>query len=265
VLENAEDLTHDSDEPSDVGLRTAIVIDSEGHLLYMSPEFGELVGVDCEESVGMRHPFSWCAEGLSDGCRNRFRYLQSEEARDMGIDSLSFDLNRACGKCLEVPARNQKMLAEFKCERRSVVCIAASDPADSEGIGVSTQTRKPNGRRKPLQTEELETTWRRIGIELERLGVSTGILRTPFQATACPGLGSLSRREWEILSLFMEGSRVANIASTLCISPHTVRNHLQSIYRKLDVRSQAELIEKLKGPARKSSNLGEFQQASATA
>ena len=108
---------------------------------------------------------------------------------------------------------------------------------------------------------DLETTWRRIGVELERLGISTGILPDSIQPSACPGLSSLSRREWEILNLFMEGNRVPNIARGLCISPHTVRNHLQAVYRKLEVGSQAELIEKLKGSARLSPALREFPRA----
>jgi DNA-binding NarL/FixJ family response regulator len=117
----------------------------------------------------------------------------------------------------------------------------------------------------PSLMQELETTWRRIGVELERLGISTGMLPARIQPSACPGLSSLSRREWEILNLFMEGSRVPNIAGTLCISPHTVRNHLQSVYRKLEVGSQAELIEKLKGPARTTLAVRTFPRAVADA
>ena len=87
------------------------------------------------------------------------------------------------------------------------------------------------------------------------------MLPAGIQPSACPGLSSLSRREWEVLNLFLEGSRVPNIAGTLCISPHTVRNHLQSVYRKLEVGSQAELIEKLKGTARMSPAVREFPRA----
>ena len=43
----------------------------------------------------------------------------------------------------------------------------------------------------PSLMEELETTWRRIGVELERLGISTGILSEPIQPSACPGLSSI--------------------------------------------------------------------------
>ena len=64
-----------------------------------------------------------------------------------------------------------------------------------------------------------------------------------------PDLRTLSEREREILSELAAGSRVPSIATRLFISPHTVRNHLKAIYRKLGVGSQAELIERVRGAA----------------
>jgi DNA-binding NarL/FixJ family response regulator len=65
-----------------------------------------------------------------------------------------------------------------------------------------------------------------------------------------PQLRTLSSREWEVLRPLLKGRRVQPIAQTLCISPHTVRGHLQSIFQKVDVHSQAELIEKFScGPS----------------
>jgi two-component system, probable response regulator PhcQ len=55
-------------------------------------------------------------------------------------------------------------------------------------------------------------------------------------------LRRLSGREQEILSLLSDGRRVSQIAATLCLSVHTVRNHLKAIFRKLDVHSQAEIM-----------------------
>jgi DNA-binding CsgD family transcriptional regulator len=97
---------------------------------------------------------------------------------------------------------------------------------------------------------DVQNALRRIGVELERLGIPSWTLPTFSRAPACPDLDLLSPRESEVVQLFMEGQRVSNIAGILFISQHTVRNHLQSIYRKLEVSSQAELIEKLKGSAR---------------
>jgi DNA-binding NarL/FixJ family response regulator len=52
----------------------------------------------------------------------------------------------------------------------------------------------------------------------------------------------LSRREVDVFDLLVDGFRVPIIADKLCISTHTVRNHLKSMYRKLGVHSQSELI-----------------------
>lgn len=60
-----------------------------------------------------------------------------------------------------------------------------------------------------------------------------------------PGLQLLSPRERQILDLLLSNRRVPQIAKSLQISPHTARNHLKSIYQKLDVHSQHELIELL--------------------
>jgi len=68
-------------------------------------------------------------------------------------------------------------------------------------------------------------------------------------AGAAPGavdLAVLSPREREVLGLIRNGYRVATVARRLLISPHTVRNHLKRIFLKLEVGSQAELLEKLK-------------------
>lgn len=55
-----------------------------------------------------------------------------------------------------------------------------------------------------------------------------------------PADDTLSAREREILSLVARGLRAPEVATLLGISPHTVRDHIKSIYRKLDVSSRAE-------------------------
>ena len=51
---------------------------------------------------------------------------------------------------------------------------------------------------------------------------------------------ALSRREIEVLQMMVSGQDVRQISQQLRLSPHTVRNHLKSIYRKLGVHGRAE-------------------------
>lgn len=53
----------------------------------------------------------------------------------------------------------------------------------------------------------------------------------------------LSSREFQLLELLIKGYRVAKVSEVLHISAHTARNHLKSIFNKLGVHSQQELIE----------------------
>jgi DNA-binding NarL/FixJ family response regulator len=82
-------------------------------------------------------------------------------------------------------------------------------------------------------------------------GPSTPTIAPPrtssLDSTALPRsvAALLSPREREVLRVFRASPRTAAVASLLNISPHTVKNHLKAIFRKLDVSSQAELLARL--------------------
>jgi transcriptional regulator EpsA len=59
------------------------------------------------------------------------------------------------------------------------------------------------------------------------------------------GLYGLSVREFEILSWVKMGKTNAEIASILKISPYTIKNHLQNIFRKLGVCNRLGAVAKL--------------------
>lgn len=59
----------------------------------------------------------------------------------------------------------------------------------------------------------------------------------------------LSPREREVVAGLEKGHRVGAIAERLGLSHHTVRNHLKSVFHKLRVSSQVELLAKLRGEA----------------
>lgn len=52
----------------------------------------------------------------------------------------------------------------------------------------------------------------------------------------------LTPRETEVAQLAKEGLADQEIALNLDISPHTAKNHLKQIYRKLDVNTRAKLV-----------------------
>ena len=58
-------------------------------------------------------------------------------------------------------------------------------------------------------------------------------------------LGGLTPREREVAQLLTRGITNDEIARSLWISRHTVKDHVKAIYAKLDVSSRAELSAKL--------------------
>ena len=58
---------------------------------------------------------------------------------------------------------------------------------------------------------------------------------------AAPGLGGLSARERELVTLVAQGATDAQIAEQLYISVHTVRSHLERIRDKTGARRRADL------------------------
>jgi len=56
----------------------------------------------------------------------------------------------------------------------------------------------------------------------------------------------LSRREWEVLELLHDGESTSEIASRLSLSPVTVRRHVSSVVRKLEVTDRQAAVSLLK-------------------
>jgi DNA-binding NarL/FixJ family response regulator len=90
----------------------------------------------------------------------------------------------------------------------------------------------------------------RTSIESHRCGGEGG--RDARQSRSVPTpidvgkLQELTTRQWEILTLLVQGKRVPTIARELYISPSTVRNHLSAMFKKFGVHSQPELLEALR-------------------
>ena len=97
-----------------------------------------------------------------------------------------------------------------------------------------------------LRIRRMERVLKRIANEIEEVGIVAGGSGLSIGHNIVKDLRTLSDREWEILRLLRANQRVGTIAQYLHISPSTVRNHLKSIFQKLGVHSQMELLEHMR-------------------
>ena len=65
-----------------------------------------------------------------------------------------------------------------------------------------------------------------------------------FRETRDAALPMLSEREGEILGMIAGGSTNREIAQALHLSPHTVKEHTSSLYRKLGARNRADAVQR---------------------
>jgi two-component system response regulator DesR len=71
-----------------------------------------------------------------------------------------------------------------------------------------------------------------------------GLGMTVFRPHEAPQGPPLSEREQEVLEAIASGATNREIAGRLYLSPHTVKEHTSSLYRKLGVRNRAEAVQK---------------------
>lgn len=74
--------------------------------------------------------------------------------------------------------------------------------------------------------------------------MSTQIARMVVSSFKVTPSDSLTQRETEVLSELCKGMSYKMIADSLFISEETVRRHIKSIYRKLEVHSKSEAVAK---------------------
>ena len=116
------------------------------------------------------------------------------------------------------------------------------------GVGViielaTVQTARPAGY-SPGEAQ-LRERLDKIALEIQSIGLAAGVAGPPVPLEH-DVLSGLSEREKEVLTQLVTGDRVPDIAAALHISQNTVRNHLKSIFRKVGVSGQGELIQKVR-------------------
>jgi len=80
--------------------------------------------------------------------------------------------------------------------------------------------------------------------EIAELVRMVGDGREVFRDTPQSGAPTLTDREREILALIGQGATNREIAGSLFLSPHTVKEHTSAVYRKLGARNRADAVQR---------------------
>ena len=126
-----------------------------------------------------------------------------------------------------------------KSEAELIMAVKANPDAAPKGGPSPDSTAR-------IRADRMEATLQRIASELALIGMDGTFQVDRVAPDELEGFKSLTRREAEVLRAMVTGDRVRTIAKTLNLAPNTVRNHRKSIFIKIGVRSQVELVEKLK-------------------
>ena len=160
-----------------------------------------------------------------------------EEARRLRPDVVLMDIKMPRCDGLEATRRIKTQIPEVR-----VVMLTVSD--DEQDLVTAVKYGADGYLLKDLQPEELFDQLRRIGEGAAPLSRGmTGKLLSQLarRSRSVPEPKAvLSARECEVLALVVEGLTNREIGEELGIARNTVKNHLRSIFAKLDVRNRTE-------------------------
>jgi len=206
-----------------------LITDESGRRTYANPSLSDLVGMDpCSPPNDVGAP-AWIEVAQHD------RYVEyltraREGELDQEILSLEWILVTASGR--RIPAL-MKLIPMKRTAGGAVPVLWLIVPDRSPANGAPMRTQRER---------DLEDALTRIGAELTKAGVATEPANNNANLER-PELSRLSPRERDVLEHLLDGHRVSTISNRLEVSEHTVRNHLKSMFRKLGVHSQPELID----------------------
>ena len=217
------------DESSD----GVLVMNAAGHRVYSNPSLNELVGGNACLPLGTPSP------PLYVPAEQRQRYLRVLEGMSALLAS---EGSGTASTWLELATpvhgrvRAKVTIGVFTGPRGGRYVVWLVKP-ELHGLHGPSDLAGAVGTAGP---DRLDLPGARQGAGMED-GQGPLLAWQPFSAVE-----SLTRRERDVLQLLLDGRRVSSIARSLYLSPHTVRNHLKSIFRKLGAHSQSELLDSLR-------------------
>ena len=170
----------------------------------------------------------------------------SEVLRIIGASPL--DILLISARIEEDPNRGLVLLRQLKRERPGLKAVALLDSSKPEVVvqafrsgasGVFCRNTAIQALRKCVTAVHQGQIW----ANSEELGFVLSALATdaPFQLDS-KRLSPLSAREKEVVRCLIEGLTNREIAQTLVISQHTVKNYMFKIFDKLGVSNRVELV-----------------------
>jgi PAS domain S-box-containing protein len=157
----------------------------------------------------------------------RFVHVNEAAERASGMSNAQW-LGRHFTEPLPPEAR-EKVAAQF---RRAV---ERGEPTDFETVFVdaSGNLRGVRAQHLPLSRDDAI-----VGV----LILAFGAAQSPSQLIELDPQPRLTPRQREVLDLIAAGLSTSEIATKLTLSPETVRNHVRSVFRELNVHTRLEAI-----------------------
>lgn len=188
----------------------------------VSEDIVELLGIDPREMVG---------RPLVEGSRVEevSRLIQSSRLADAGGSvALGARFTDASGA------------------QRELCCILSCLVSEEQGYCfILVPNREVKSDSTSMREAQLEQHLWKIAAEVEASGILQNLVDLP-DPQLLTQIGTLSTRQWDVLSRLMRGERVPMIAKELFVSQSTIRNYLTAIFQKFGVHSQGELLNLLR-------------------
>jgi DNA-binding CsgD family transcriptional regulator len=214
-------------------------IDMEYQLAFTVPTYGQMIGITLSRAVrdfderelallaAARAIVIPAYRNLHDRARLN-AILRASDVEQPGPFAV-FLVERS-GLLQPAHDRAERLLCQLSADRSTI---------DTLRSWARLQRRGRLGGSAPLRLDTRESELQAHYLHGAQGNLDTIAIRLPAssQPQALRALG-LTRRQAEVLHLIWQGSANAEIAGALNISEHTVRHHLENIYRQLGVSSR---------------------------
>ena len=216
----------------DAADHAVFAIDGTGCWLYSNDKFHDLVGYDADKHLGEGPPYRHTPEQEVDRWQALLDAWQAGQLEALGVKSLSVSFQHSSGRVFPVLLMGRDLHNELDEADAAVLVVFDLSQTDPDEEQRSTWLH--------ARLRMLEESIQRAASALSDAGLQHSV--APMAHRDLSGLEELTRREREVFDALVDGQDVAGVARALFISPHTARNHLKAIFRKLGVRSQLELL-----------------------